>query len=434
MQTTSTPSNRSGGRLILTVGVAVFAVATLALLVSRWLTNEDLTTAASLVVLPVETVAVESVDRVSMERYYSGRIEARRSSDLAFESSTRIASILASEGARVSRGQPLARLDTRRLQLQIDQAQAQLQQAQARLDELRAGPRAETIAAARARTDESRQQLELARIQTKRRQELLARQAISQDEFDQLDYRTRSAEAAYNSSAAQLKELETGTRREQVAAQEAIVAELESRLGALHLDLDKATLKAPFAGVVSERFLDEGVVVAPGQAVLRLVESSRPEARIGVPAAVTADLKIGQELTVESLGAEYVGRVTGVLPELESATRTATVVLAVEPGPEASLIPGQVARLSLASDEKVSGFWLPVGSLTPGVRGLWSCLALAPAEAEGSDAFQLETRQVEVLHNEGERVLVRGALQPGDRIVSGGANRVTAGQLVRSSN
>lgn len=434
MQPTQSQAPRAGGRPILYVGAALFALATTALLVSRWLTNDDLTTEASFSVLPVETTSITPVDGVAMNRFYSGRIEARRSSDLAFEASARIASILISEGAGVSRGQALARLDARRLQLQIDQAEAQLRQAQARLNELRAGPRTETIDAVRARLDEARQQLELSRIQTARREELLARQAISQEEFDQLNYRTRSVEAAFNSLAAQLKEVETGTRREQIVGQEAIVAELESRVGALKLDLAKATLRAPFAGVVSERFLDEGVVVAPGQAVLRLVESSSPEARIGVPAAVASGLQIGRQLTVESLGAEYPARVTGILPELESATRTATVVLAVDAEPGASIIPGQVARIALESQDDVSGFWLPVGALTPGVRGLWSCLALVAAEPDLSAAgplFELETRQVEILHTEGERVLVRGALQPGDEIVSNGSNRVTAGQLVQ---
>ena len=46
-------------------------------------------------------------------------------------------------------------------------------------------------------------------------------------------------------------------------------------------------------------------------------------------------------------------------------------------------------------------------------------------------AFVLEQRSVEVLHQESDRVLVRGTIKEGDRIVSSGIHRLVPGQVVR---
>jgi multidrug efflux pump subunit AcrA (membrane-fusion protein) len=48
--------------------------------------------------------------------------------------------------------------------------------------------------------------------------------------------------------------------------------------------------------------------------------------------------------------------------------------------------------------------------------------------------FQLSRRDVESLYTAGDRVLVRGTLAPGDRIVSSGVNRIAPGQLVRPAS
>ena len=70
---------------------------------------------------------------------------------------------------------------------------------------------------------------------------------------------------------------------------------------------------------------------------------------------------------------------------------------------------------------------LPTAALSPGQRGLWSVYVVV-----GREGYEtIESRPVEVLHTEGERVLVRGTIQSKDRVVSGGVQRIVPGQRVK---
>ncbi|MGB3515160.1 MAG: hypothetical protein WBA43_01800, partial [Elainellaceae cyanobacterium] len=85
------------------------------------------------------------------------------------------------------------------------------------------------------------------------------------------------------------------------------------------------------------------------------------------------------------------------------------------------------------SDHVVSeGYWVPTTALVPGVRGLWTAYTVTPDEdAQEPARFIVNRQEVEILHMETERVLVRGTLQPGDRLVAEGSQRLVPGQTVR---
>lgn len=89
----------------------------------------------------------------------SGAIQPQQVIDLTFASSGLISEVLVQVGDQVAAGQVLARLDTRDLELRVDQAAAQLAQAQASLDRLRAGPSAAEVAAAEAQLAQAQAQL-----------------------------------------------------------------------------------------------------------------------------------------------------------------------------------------------------------------------------------------------------------------------------------
>ena len=69
------------------------------------------------------------------------------------------------------------------------------------------------------------------------------------------------------------------------------------------------------------------------------------------------------------------------------------------------------------------------------MRGLWTSYVLTKPKVENTNipgnSLVLEQRTVEVLHQESDRVLVRGTLQPGDRMVANGVHRLVPGQIVR---
>lgn len=383
-------------------------------------------------VLPVRTVPAQLVNGYDAPRHYTGRIEARRSGDLGFERGGRVLFVHVEEGDVVEREAPLATLDTRLLKNTRRKLKAKHAQAQAVLDEMLAGPRKETIRAQRAAVAQLTHQIALSRQQHERRADLLSRSAISQEEFDQYESEIRVLEARHDGAQSRLDELLAGVRDEKILAQRALVAELDAELETVAIDLDKSTIKAPYPGIVSQRFLDEGAVAAAGAPVVSLIETGGLEARVGVPPHALDALPLGSAQSVEIGDKFYNARVKALLPELNNATRTAEVVLSLEAAADGELA-GKLARIALSERVTERGFWLPTSALVKEPRGLWACFVLAPKHAGAPDTTgTVEQRNLEVLHVEDERVFVRGALANADRVVLGGAHRVVAGQMARA--
>lgn len=123
---------------------------------------------------------------------------------------------------------------------------------------------------------------------------------------------------------------------------------------------------------------------------------------------------------------------TAVLPELDTATTTLTVVLQLQEALPA--VPGQVVNLPLQQTLSSQGYWLPSTALVGAEEGLWTCYVLGKQAAHPSqEAFRVEPRSLEVLHSDGDRAFVRGTLRPGERVIVAGLHRVAPGQWVRLS-
>ena len=432
-------------------------------------------------ILPVETVSLKAVDSYQVARNYTGTIAANRSSELGFERSGTLLSIEVDEGQTVATGTILATLDRSSLEVQKQQllaersqAQAQLNemeagsrpetiaasraklaQAQAQLNEMEAGSRSETIAASRATVTELEKQLELAQSKRDRRKGLYEQGAISREQYEEVDTEVNAQQARLDQAQSQLDELLAGTRPEQIDAQQAIVAEAQSqldellagtrseqidaqqaaiaqidaRIANLNIDLDKSILKAPFAGTIGAINLNEGTAVSNSQGVIRLVENGDIDAHIGVPVAEVAQIKAGSIQSLKIGQKTYQAKVSSVLPEVDSATRTRTVVLKLKDSVASEISPGQTANLGLDRTVATSGYWLPNTALVSGVRGLWSCYVVGELVGSNNN-YRVVRKDVEVLYTEGERVLVRGTLQKSDRVIVSGTNRLASGQLV----
>jgi len=382
-------------------------------------------------ILPVETLTIEPVTSHKVSRTYTGEIAALRASDLGFERSGELVQVLVKEGDRVTAGQPLARLDIRNLKTQRQQLQAEKARAEAQLTELKAGPRREDIKAAQAAVRNLEEQLRLQKVQRSRREYLHNEGAISQEELDEYTYGQGALEARLEQAKSNLEELLNGTRWEQIAAQQAVVQQLDAGIADLDVTTTKSTLKAPFAGIVATRQVDEGTVVGAGQSVINLVENAAPEARIGMPTNIVNELQLGSPQKVK-LGSEtYSTTVSSILPEVDPDTRTQVVVLTLEPSSIPEINPGQTVRLELIESIATEGYWLPTESLTQGIRGLWTCYVLTQPDKTKPEVYEIKQQSVEILHQESNRVLARGTLQPGDRIVANGTHRLVPGQRVR---
>ncbi len=399
--------------------------------------------------MPVRVQTLSAISSYRADRSYTGLVAARRASELGFERSAEVTEILVDQGQWVRQGQGLAHLDRRQLELQKRKVAAERDQAAAVLEEFRAGPRLQTIKAARGRLKDLEAQVELQKRNYKRVTELFDQNATSKSKFDEIELGLKSSQARLTVAKEELDELEAGTRTERIAAQAAAVAQLDAQLADLDIEISDSTLVAPYDGQIAKRFIDEGTVVAPAQPILKIVETSELEAHIGLPSEVASTLAPGEKFNAIVGNASWSVEVDRLLPDVDLQTRTQVVIFRfdndlnnasdsgqvvpghVVPGQvvPGHVVPGQVVRVVVEETHSAEGFWVPTTSLVRSFRGLW---AVYVVEADSSDDSQrVRRRDVEVLYTDGTRTLVRGMLVDGDRFITTGTQRIVPGQQVQ---
>ena len=169
---------------------------------------------------------------------------------------------------------------------------------------------------------------------------------------------------------------------------------------------------------------DEGAIAGPGQPLIELVETDVLEARIGLTAKLASALTVGETYDLVSDQGTVAATLRSITGVIDRSSRTVTTIFDIdEPDRVAA---GAVVRLGIERESDQAGLWLPVSALTEADRGLWSVYV---ARGSGND-WKAEPGLVEIVHQDGDRVFVRGALRDGDRVVIDGLQRITPGQPV----
>lgn len=331
--------------------------------------------------LAVRTLTVEPASGYHLRRVYSGRVEPLRESDLGLERGGLVESALVREGEAVSKRQALARLDTGLVRAQRAELEAGLGQAEADLSLAEA-----TLVRYRGSVDQG---------------------AVTRQALDEAREGARAASAAVKLARA--------------------------RIDSVDLEIAKAELRAPFAGIVTRRLADEGRVLPAGEPLVRVQELATPELRVGVAGVLVGALEVGGAYELDSDAGLIRARLRALLPVRSGAARTVDALFVPDdPGQDAvrDLRSGDLVELALAQWIEEPGVWLPLEVLTQGSRGLWSAYALESGSDAGANV-RLAVRPLELIHQDGDRVFVRGTLAAGDRLVAAGVHRVVPGQLVR---
>ncbi|MEN1680937.1 MAG: efflux RND transporter periplasmic adaptor subunit [Planctomycetota bacterium] len=393
--------------------------------------DEPTTVLRSQEAMPIRVAPAVLTDSYEVERLFTGALVAERRSRLSFERPGKIVALQVDEGDRVEPGAELAVLDRRRIEARRLTVAAELAEAKAVLAELEFGPRLETIATADAELQSLVAQARLAERNLVRRRDLVDTAAISREEYEESFYALRVAEARATASEKTLEELKAGTRKERVDAQAARVQALNARLADVDHELEDTRLVAPYAGAIARRHRDEGAIVAAGEAVFDLIEDTRLEAWIGLPASAASRLVVGDEVELRINGRRRRAVVKSLRSELDPGTRTRNAVFSVATTTADQIVAGQVARVALTEAVRQPGYWVPASALTPGERGLWAVYVVEDGSAEGGGGAQkVARRDVELIHTEGGRSYVRGTLQPGEQVVVAGGHKIVAGQRV----
>ncbi|MCP5022622.1 MAG: biotin/lipoyl-binding protein [bacterium] len=377
--------------------------------------------------MPVRVLTLGAATMESMQGRYTGIIQASREVAVGVNVGGQIEQVLVQEGDLVEAGAPLMQLDKRRLLAGRNALLAQVQGAQARLDELIAGPRKETIAAARASISALEEELRLADLLLVRRRGLLESDSISREEVDVSHAQVLTLKARIQGAQAGLSELENGTRPETIAAQRASLAGLQASLDSNDIDLADTLVAAPFAGHIQRIMVHEGAVVPAGTGVLLLVETGALEAHFGLSQTDAATLN-SNDFVVEVSGHPVAVLSKRLLPNLDPNQRTIPWILDLDTaGLKVALQPGQIATLRWSRPLGEAGWRVPLFALTEGVRGMWTGFVVVEKEGQ----THVQPVDLEVLHTLPDAAVVRGALKAGDRLLIDGVDRVVGGQQVR---
>lgn len=253
----------------------------------------------------------------------AGTVEAT-TADLGFQAPGRIATVDAEEGARVSAGDLIAKLDVAELDARRAAAVAQLETARAQLRELERGARPEELAQARAAVVAADQKLEEARRDLDRTRRLEAGGAVSREALERVETAHVVAQTQAAQAREQLRLVQTGPRSERIEAARAQVAAAEAMVARVDATLSNASIVAPFAGVVTVRHREPGETVAAGQPVVTLMNPADRWVRIYVREDRVGRVALGQpaRITTDShRDTEFSGRVVHIASEAEFTPR-----------------------------------------------------------------------------------------------------------------
>jgi len=318
-----------------------------------------------------------------------GTLSSKYQAEIKSEYGGVVARVYVNDWARVSKGDPLLKVDTR-------EGEVLLMKAKAALEMAKAGQLESEAAVARA-------DREYERAVKLQESGLLTRQGMD-------DARTQKEAADARIAAA----------KAQVAVAREDVSHATTRL-------DKAMIRAPFDGTVAERLVNEGDLVGEMQKVVfRLVDNRLLELTVNVPSADMAPLRVGQPLLFSTdafPGKEFAGKVAHINPSVSSADRSVRVIAEVTNVPEV-LKGGLFVKGRIVTGVRKGVVQVPRAALLS-----WN-VADRKGEVFVVDNNVARRRGVTTGTVQGDRVEIPSGLRPGETVVTRGAFLLSDGDAV----
>ena len=195
-----------------------------------------------------------------------GTVRAAQTSQVASQMMGNIVEIRAHEGDRVQSGQVLAIIDDAQPRSAVDQATA-------------------ALTAAEKEVSAADSDLALAEATLKRYQQLYEKKSVSPQEFDEIKARYQSAEA----------------RRDMARAGQ---AQANAALTQARTSLGYTRIRAPFAGVVTEKKADAGTLASPGMPIFTIEDTRRYRLEVTVDESELRLVRVGQvsPVMIDALG------------------------------------------------------------------------------------------------------------------------------------
>lgn len=318
-----------------------------------------------------ETVGEPAEGRV---RTFAGVTRGEVETPISFRVSGEIAELLVQAGDSVEADQVIARLDPVDLELNVQRLMAQ-----------------QTL----AESQERQAAAEYQRIQA-----LFEANTASRSEFDRARANRDAAEAQRETATAALNQART--------------------------QLAHATRHSPHSGTIISVPANLYQFVSPGQPIAILRADRGIILEVAVAELLAGDLTIGQPatLTIEAFpGQEFTGQVSEIGAGLTGLAAIPVQIRIDEP--PTGIRSGQAGEARISFKEDLHGITIPLAAVTGATGEQRFAWVVDP------DTEQVQRRSIEVGSLIDERIEVTSGLEPGEKIVVRGANRLSDGQRVR---
>ncbi|HSQ02828.1 MAG TPA: efflux RND transporter periplasmic adaptor subunit [Burkholderiales bacterium] len=314
----------------------------------------------------------------------TGYVVAQRKAAVGSKATGRLEWLGVREGSQVKRGEVVARIESRDVAAQADQAAA-------------------NVKVARANLEQGEAELKDADRAMKRSEELLRQKFVSQAAHDQAVARYDKARAG-------------------IASQKAAIAVAEANYRATRVGVEQTLIRAPFDGVVLTKNANVGDNITPFSAaadtkgaVVTMADMSTLEVEADVSESSLAKVKLGQpcEIQLDALpGIRFRGAVGNMVPTVDRAKATVTAkVRFVDHDPR--ILPEMSAKVAFLERE------VPAAERTP--RTAVPAAALIDRNGK-TVAYRIDHDQayatpIEKGESIGDLVEVKSGLKSGDRVV-----------------
>ena len=333
-------------------------------------------------------VGVDLVRRETVSQTFAviGRLVARQAGVVAARVAGPVEALRVDVGDHVKQGQPVAVLVTERLRWERELRQADLAEAKA--------------------------QLQSARTQM----------GMVAQEVGRLESLKQNRSAAFQQALYDDKVLEVTMLKSRIAEAEARVARAEANLNLARIDLEEATIRAPYDGVVTLRHSEVGAYLKAGESVVTLVADGELEIEADVPADRVTALAPGTPVEVRLGGEHRRVAVRAVVPEENPLTRTRAVRLTPR---------FEIEGRTFAANQSVI-VEVPIGAATEAVTVHKDAILNRQG---GTLVFRVtdgaaKPTPVKLGDAVGGRYVVLEGLEPDDVVVVRGNERLRPGQAV----
>lgn len=304
----------------------------------------------------VEGIVVKTSE-FNSELEVSGNIEANESVVLHSEVSGLVTGIFFKEGANVSKGTVLVKINDKEIQAQLREAITK-----------------QNLSA----TNETRAK------------QLLAKGAISEEE--------------YETSFADLQSLKAKTQL-------------------IRAQLEKATITAPFSGKIGLRAISVGEYLTPASVIANLSSTNPIKVSFSVPEKYAGQIKVNSTITftTNSNGKNYQGKVYALEPGINQQTRTLQIK-ALSLNTNNELLPGAFAKVKLSLSTIKDALLIPTEAIIPTLKGKMVFIT------KDGMATPIE---VEAGARTAEKILITSGLKVGDTVLTTGTMSIKPETLVK---